>query len=77
MSDSEITAAIDAKVVESNFAADADERHLLAELIWNVSRRDEGTISATGANIVAGAVLAAGYSRTPDAHLRERGESDD
>lgn len=30
----------------------------LAEVIWETSRADEGTISATGANIVADAVLA-------------------
>jgi hypothetical protein len=36
----------------------------LAEVIWEASRRDEGTISATGANIVADRVL----------ELYERGE---
>lgn len=29
----------------------------LAETIWNMSRADEGTISATGANIIADALL--------------------
>lgn len=29
------------------------EKDVLAELIWNTSRADEGTISATGANIIA------------------------
>lgn len=29
----------------------------VAQVIWETSRRDEGTISATGANIVAAAVM--------------------
>lgn len=33
-------------------------RDRLAEVIWEASRADEGTISATGANIVAAAVRA-------------------
>jgi hypothetical protein len=32
-------------------------RERLAEAIWNASRADEGTISATGAGIVADALL--------------------
>lgn len=38
-------------------------RHELARVIWETSRGDEGTISATGANIVADAILAAGWRR--------------
>lgn len=33
----------------------------LANLIWQTSRNDEGTISATGANIIAKAIIGAGY----------------
>lgn len=36
----------------------ATDRDALAEVIWTASRDDEGTISATGANHVADAVLA-------------------
>lgn len=36
---------------------DAPSHGALAETIWRVSRADEGTISATGANIVATTVL--------------------
>lgn len=36
-------------------------RHQMAEIIWNTSRRDEGTISATGANHVADALIAEGF----------------
>jgi hypothetical protein len=32
-------------------------REALAEVIWSASRADEGTISATGANVVADAIL--------------------
>lgn len=32
-------------------------REDIAELIWNTSRADESTISATGANIIADAIL--------------------
>ena len=35
----------------------------LGRLIWETSQRDEGSISATGANIVADAILAAGYRK--------------
>ena len=35
----------------------SDLRDELAEVIWTTSRNDEGTISATGANIVADALL--------------------
>jgi hypothetical protein len=38
-------------------------RHELGRLIWETSRTDEQSISATGANIVADAILAAGYSK--------------
>ncbi|MFE4229173.1 hypothetical protein ACFRJ8_14940 [Arthrobacter sp. NPDC056886] len=38
-------------------------RHELGRIIWETSHHDEQTISATGANIVADAVLAAGYSK--------------
>lgn len=34
----------------------------LAKVIWDASSDDEGTISAAGAEVVARAVLAAGYS---------------
>jgi hypothetical protein len=33
----------------------------LAALIWRTSREDEGTISATGANIIARTLLRSGY----------------
>lgn len=36
---------------------------LLAELIWSASRADEGTISATGADVVAGAIAGSGWLR--------------
>ena len=35
-------------------------RNALAKVIWEASRADEGTISATGANTVADAILASG-----------------
>jgi hypothetical protein len=35
----------------------SDLRYRLAEAIWTASRADEGTISATGANHVADALL--------------------
>lgn len=35
----------------------------LAELIWTTSRADESTISATGANIVARAIVASDWFR--------------
>lgn len=34
-----------------------DLERQIAELIWTTSRADEGTISATGANIIAAALL--------------------
>lgn len=40
-----------------------DSRTDLARAIWEASRADEGTISATGANIVADALLASGVVR--------------
>jgi hypothetical protein len=38
-------------------------RHDLGRLIWETSSNDEQSISATGANIVAAAILAAGYRK--------------
>ena len=35
----------------------SDLRDELAEAIWTASRRDEGTISATGANVIVAALL--------------------
>lgn len=35
--------------------------HGLGKLIWETSHADEGTISATGANIVAQAILASDF----------------
>jgi hypothetical protein len=35
----------------------------LAQIIWRASRADESTISATGANVVADAVVLAGYHK--------------
>lgn len=40
-------------------------REALADAIWTASRADEGTISATGANHVAEAVVAAVRAMTP------------
>lgn len=34
----------------------------LAKIIWTTSRQYEGSISATGANIIAAAILSAGYA---------------
>lgn len=48
-------------------------RARLAELIWNTSRADEGTISATGANHVADAILRDGLL-VPVGPLREIAE---
>ena len=69
MSENEITAAIDAKVAESDFTADADERHHLARVIRPWTMCDDGGRFDHGSDRAAAAVLAAGYSRTPDAHL--------
>lgn len=38
----------------------------LAELLWETSRNDEGSISATGANHIAKALLDAGYVHFPE-----------
>jgi len=38
----------------------AESRDALAKAIWEASRADEGTISATGANHVADALIASG-----------------
>ena len=42
----------------------------LAEIIWNASRADEGTISATGANVVARAVLSSDWRVKDRAEVR-------
>lgn len=42
------------------------EREAIGRLVWETSRADEGTISVTGANIIADAILAAGYRREPE-----------
>lgn len=34
---------------------------MLAQIIWNTSHADEGTISAAGANKIAAALMAAGW----------------
>jgi hypothetical protein len=44
----------------------------LAEVIWHTSREDEGTISVTGANIVAKAILARFRLPVPVEPDRER-----
>jgi uncharacterized coiled-coil protein SlyX len=49
-------------------------REALGRLIWDTSRRDEGTISATGANVVADAILSAGWIN-PDRNLINRGRA--
>lgn len=46
-------------------AQDGEAREALGRIIWETSRADESTISATGANIVADAILTAGY-RLPE-----------
>lgn len=38
-------------------AAVAPDRDRLASVVWEASRADEGTISATGANVVADAII--------------------
>jgi hypothetical protein len=48
---------------EAQRGTSEDPQDSLARLIWETSRDDEGTISATGANIVARAVLTAGFHR--------------
>lgn len=47
------------------------ERDALAQIIWETSRADEGSISATGANIVSAAILAAGYRKVPSEPMDE------
>jgi hypothetical protein len=42
----------------------------LGRLIWTTSRADEGTISITGADIIADAIIAAGW--TPPAQTPKR-----
>lgn len=44
----------------------AESRDALAKAIWEASRADEGTISATGANHVADALIASGAVVTAD-----------
>lgn len=50
------------------------QRHTLGELIWKTSRADESTISVTGANIVAEAILARFdlFHKVPQAAEEER-----
>jgi hypothetical protein len=45
---------------ECGVTAVTPSRDALAKVIWEASRADEGTISATGANIVADALIASG-----------------
>ncbi|ANP74517.1 hypothetical protein [Cryobacterium arcticum] len=40
-----------------------EERDALAQRIWETSRADEGSISVMGANVVADALISAGYAR--------------
>lgn len=47
-----------------------DDVTALARLIWHTSRADESTISATGANIVAAAVLASSWLAERDARVQ-------
>ena len=49
---------------------DARDVEALGEVIWTTSRADESTISATGANIVARAVLASDWFAAHDAQVR-------
>lgn len=49
------------KVVDDNQSR--QEMEDLAELIWRVSRGDEGTISATGAEVLASRLIASGYRK--------------
>lgn len=42
-------------------ALERQQGRALAETIWTASRADESTISATGANVVARAVLSSGW----------------
>lgn len=46
------------------------EERALAELIWTTSRGDESTISATGANIIADAIMDSGWLILRDARSR-------
>lgn len=47
-------------------------RDALAKAIWEASRADEGTISATGANVVADALIASGAVVAADRAFAER-----
>jgi len=51
-----------------------DLERQIAELIWTTSRADEGTISATGANIIAAALLPLIREREAAAWERGRGQ---
>ena len=53
----------------SDTKTDRSDEEQLAEVIWAASRADEGTISATGANIVARAVLGSEWLAERDARL--------
>jgi len=48
----------------------------LGSLIWETSIEDEGTISATGANIVAQAILGSDWLKKHDAEIREQAIKD-
>jgi len=48
----------------------------LAGLIWHISHGDEGTISGTGANIIAKNLIALGYGRIPTIRLHTSSEPD-
>lgn len=48
-------------------AQNEEAREALGQIIWDTSRAGESTISATGANIVADAILAAGYRLSDEA----------
>jgi hypothetical protein len=47
--------------------------HALGEIIWTTSRADESTISATGANVVARAILDSDWLAQRDAAQRAEG----
>jgi hypothetical protein len=49
-----------------------EQRAAIGKIVWDTSRRDEGTISATGANIIADALLAAGYVSMSDSDTQAR-----
>lgn len=49
-----------------------DDVTALARLIWETSRADESTISALGADIVAGAILRSRWLAERDARIRAK-----